>query len=628
MFENTAESIAWSKDGTPLRLQSALRALGEDYPISEGGGQGISVRFEEGAGSGTCRVERTGLAATVKYDSRAMALRAVGSLMAGLVAENGTLEERSAFDSFGIMLDCSRNAVMKVSHFRKWLRRLALLGYNMAMLYTEDTYELPGEPYFGYLRGAYTAAELKEIDEYAWSLGVEMIPCIQTLGHMAHVLKWPAYDGVRDTRGVMLVDEDATYELIDKALARWAEVYGAHADERSRRIHVGMDETHDLGRGKFMDRFGYERGFDIFNRHLTRVVELCEKRGLRPIIWSDMYFRLSSKEGLYYDRECVIPDDVIERIPAAAQLCYWDYYHDDKAFYLDYIEKHRALGSEPIVGSGCWTWRKLWYDRYITEANAGPCIEACREANVRDLFFTLWGDDGAYCDFDSVFAGLAWCADKAFAERMSPAALSARYRAVCGADYAPNMLAGELNEILVPCSVLWDDPLLGIYLQNQRANDTDALSRASERYTGLAANLAERTGDRACGDVSHARSLAAALGMKVDIARALIEAYASKDMAELARVRDRIPAMKAALAELAASFRRMWLSRNKPFGLEVIQIRLAGLSVRFQELSDRLEEFLSGRIAAIDELNANLPHAPKGVLKSGSYQSVASASRM
>ena len=42
-------------------------------------------------------------------------------------------------------------------------RRLALLGYNAAMLYTEDTYALPDEPYFGFLRGAYTAAELRRI---------------------------------------------------------------------------------------------------------------------------------------------------------------------------------------------------------------------------------------------------------------------------------------------------------------------------------------------------------------------------------------------------------------------------------------------------------------------------------
>ena len=68
----------------------------------------------------------------------------------------------------------------------------------MAMLYTEETYELPGEPHFGYLRGRYTADELREIDRVADRLGIEMIGCIQTLGHLGHLLR---VAGVRPHQG-------------------------------------------------------------------------------------------------------------------------------------------------------------------------------------------------------------------------------------------------------------------------------------------------------------------------------------------------------------------------------------------------------------------------------------------
>ncbi len=40
------------------------------------------------------------------------------------------------------------------------------------MHYTEDTYEVDGEPFFGYMRGRYTKAEMKEIDAFAEELGV------------------------------------------------------------------------------------------------------------------------------------------------------------------------------------------------------------------------------------------------------------------------------------------------------------------------------------------------------------------------------------------------------------------------------------------------------------------------
>ena len=29
-----------------------------------------------------------------------------------------------------------------------------------------------------------------------------------------------------------------------------------------------------------------ERGWDIFNRHLSRVVDICRRSGLAPMIWS------------------------------------------------------------------------------------------------------------------------------------------------------------------------------------------------------------------------------------------------------------------------------------------------------------------------------------------------------
>ena len=62
------------------------------------------------------------------------------------------------------------------------LRRMALMGLDMLMLYAEDSYVVPERPYFGYMRGRYSADETREIDRYAQMLGIELIPCMQTLG--------------------------------------------------------------------------------------------------------------------------------------------------------------------------------------------------------------------------------------------------------------------------------------------------------------------------------------------------------------------------------------------------------------------------------------------------------------
>ena len=76
------------------------------------------------------------------------------------------------FQHLGIMLDCSRNAVMNVTLVKKYIDILECLGYNTLMLYTEDTYEVDNQPYFDYLRGRYSQAELNELDAYAAAHGV------------------------------------------------------------------------------------------------------------------------------------------------------------------------------------------------------------------------------------------------------------------------------------------------------------------------------------------------------------------------------------------------------------------------------------------------------------------------
>ena len=66
------------------------------------------------------------------------------------------IQEKVGFKSSGPMFDCSRNAVLSPETLRFFLRKMALMGLNLGMMYTEDTYEVPEQPYFCYKRGRYT----------------------------------------------------------------------------------------------------------------------------------------------------------------------------------------------------------------------------------------------------------------------------------------------------------------------------------------------------------------------------------------------------------------------------------------------------------------------------------------
>ena len=44
--------------------------------------------------------------------------------------------------TLAVMIDCSRNGVMKPEKVKEFARLIQKMGYNALMLYTEDTYEV------------------------------------------------------------------------------------------------------------------------------------------------------------------------------------------------------------------------------------------------------------------------------------------------------------------------------------------------------------------------------------------------------------------------------------------------------------------------------------------------------
>ena len=178
-------------------------------------GDGITVQAEQGEKLGVCKQGNT---ATIYYGAKHQFFRELGVLVENLRKNGGDFEvvEDGFFETVATMVDASRCGAPTVEAFYKLADRLALMGYNMIMLYLEDLVKLPTKKYFGYMRGRYSQNEIKEIDAYALSKGMELIPCIQTLGHFTALLNLPVYRHLRDADDVILAGSEEVYDLIDK----------------------------------------------------------------------------------------------------------------------------------------------------------------------------------------------------------------------------------------------------------------------------------------------------------------------------------------------------------------------------------------------------------------------------
>lgn len=433
----------------------------------------------------------------------------------------------------GVMVDCSRNAVMKPETLKKYITLLAKMGYNTLMLYTEDTYEVTGEPLFGYLRGRYTKAEIKEIDAYCLSLGIELIPCIQTLAHLNCAFMWDEYKAVCDCNDILLIDDERTYRLIENMFSSLAECF------TTRRIHIGMDEAHMVGLGKYLDRHGFANRFDLLDHHLQKVCEIAGRYGFTPMMWSDMFFCLANK-GEYYKDTADFDESIRTEIPENVSLVYWDYYHDDEQVYLDMIRCHKKLSDKIIFAGGAWSWIGFAPDNAKSIRRTKEALSACRKEGIQDIFFTSWGDDGAECSRFAVLPAFFAAAEYSRGN-YDGESIRKKFRETVGADFDTFMLLDkavtpeEYGRLGLSKALLYNDIFCGI-------NDYLCSEKQNLYFEELSKELKEAEGK---GEFAYLFDTIAALcdvlAIKCNLGAELRAAYQSGD--------------KEALAALSKSFR-------------------------------------------------------------------------
>ena len=508
-----------------------------------------------------------------------------------------SLDEVPLFRTNGAMIDMSRNAVMNVKTVKCMMRKMALMGMNTFMLYTEDTYEIEGRPYFGYMRGRYTKEEIRELDAYALLLGIELIPCIQVLGHLATMLRWSAAKACKDTSNVLLVGAEETYALIDDMLRTASECF------TTKKIHIGMDETYDLGTGKYLETFGYRERREVYFEHLRRVSIMAQSYGLEPMMWSDMFFRMSAKgmpDYSDYDRRVVLPEDIGQYVPQGVRQVFWDYYHPQEEFYAENIEKHKLLGEDTIFAGGVWTWSGHCPHYSRSLRHTVPAMEACRKGGIRDVLATVWHNGSEAC-LIMALAGLAWYADYDYHGSFEEESVKRCFRAACREDYDA-MMKTELPEypqggqVGISRSLIYNDPLIGLIDAHVKGIDTATYyTDVCRQLEGLGSGIFTEAFDVI-------RALSSVLVHKADFGVRLKAAYDAGDRETLAAMAEECDIIREKLGDLRRAHRKAWMRYCKPFGWEVHDVRYGGLLMRFETAQERISAYLSGEIERIEEL--------------------------
>jgi len=497
------------------------------------------------------------------------------------------------------MIDASRNGVPRVEAMEQRVIELALLGINQLALYTEDTYEVDGHPLVGYMRGAYSKRELRRLVVFAKRFGIEMFPCIQTLAHLEQVLQYRrAYAPIRDTASVLSVNAKGTRDFVA------ALIDSASAPYDSKLIHIGMDEPWDLGRGT---EFRVSTKIDpreLYLQHLRLVARLCGERQLEPILWGDFVLGQHTWNG-----DLPMTPAQWRRIPKQVTLDYWQYFSEDEERYRTDIQRYREFGFEPIVSPAVWNWDRFWglYDK--AKRTFEPMLRVAKAEGLRRVLMTMWGDDGQEAPYRSNFPSLALYAEHCFRKQPRTEQVSHMVEVLTGDTLEGFLLPSELdcpdaialrkNGNLAK-TLTWDDPLLGLFSSHLTRKPLSA------HYQKLAARLglqAKRAAPRNRSLFRFAAAVAACLVHKADLRARARRAYLADDRRALQRSVAETNKTIRAMQQQWQAHRAIWLEENKPFGLEVLDLRYGGQISRLHVFRDKLRAHLSGAAPTIEEFD-------------------------
>jgi hypothetical protein len=310
-----------------------------------------------------------------------------------------------------------------------------------------------------------------------------------------------------------------------------------------------------------------------------------------------------------YDTECELTPKVLAGAPENIDLVYWDYYNETEKHYEKLLKKHLQFSAETIFAGGIWTWIGPAADYVKTIQATVPALEQCKKCGIRQVIATAWEDDGGEANLYTTLYGLQLYAEYRYTGRYEEEEVRERFAACCGADSRPffdlslfNRIPGlkrKENGTITPAkTLLFEDPLIPLFEEDFR--------------------------DLPCAE--HYQMLAEQYQKYVDLQpqyRLLFEFYAKladavyqkciwrNRAADLIRANDRTGASKmkeiadeciASLQALKSVWSHLWYSTNKPFGFEVIDLRLSGLIGRFKTAKNRMEQISCVEIDTIPKL--------------------------
>ncbi|WP_125565772.1 family 20 glycosylhydrolase [Companilactobacillus insicii] len=195
-----------------------------------------------------------------------------------------------------IMVDCGRK-YFSVDFFKHLIGEMFINRMNTLQLHFSDNegFRIESEKVPEVVSEQFlTKKEIREIIAYAHKFGIQIIPELDSPGHLKQILsKYPQYQ-LNNSNGLNIADEKAI-EWFQGILKEYFELFSD-----SKYFHIGGDEFVDFSKiDDYSELVEYAKkeissdagGIDTYLRYLNKTAEFVKQNGFIPRVWNDGLFR-------------------------------------------------------------------------------------------------------------------------------------------------------------------------------------------------------------------------------------------------------------------------------------------------------------------------------------------------
>ena len=290
---------------------------------------------------------------------------------AGLQA--ASIRDWPAMKYRGFHDDLSRGPVPTLAYQKTQIRRFAAHKLNVYSPYYEHSLAYSANPLIAPPRGAMTRDEVRGLIAYAARYHIDVIPEQEAFGHLHHVLKYELYSDLAETPHghVLAPGKPGSMALIKSWFAEIDSLF------TSQFVHIGADETVELGRGQTRDRVQAEGLGKVYLQFVRDINTALKPNGKRLMFWADIAMNSPQLVG-------ILPKDMV-----AVCWDYWSFNGFDRC-----LKPFKDVGMETWVAPGVNNWSRVYPYNGVALRNIQAFVRDGQAFGATGVLNTNWDDDG------------------------------------------------------------------------------------------------------------------------------------------------------------------------------------------------------------------------------------------